>query len=129
MKLIYLTSALKCDSFDVAIGIKIHFFRVQGYKVGLKIDVKQTKSLRLGISEEEKVKQGNEKIDQVDSFSYLGNIISKDSGSSEDIKSRIVKAQGVFSQLKKSVEKQEDKSSNQDQNIGSYSDDSGQIWL
>ena len=28
MKLIYLKSALKCDSFDVAIAIKIPFFRV-----------------------------------------------------------------------------------------------------
>jgi len=28
MKLIYLKSALKCDSFDVAIDIKSQFFRV-----------------------------------------------------------------------------------------------------
>ena len=28
MKLIYLKSALKCDPFDAAIGIKIPFFRV-----------------------------------------------------------------------------------------------------
>ena len=28
MKLIYLKSAWKCDSFDAAIGIKIPFFRV-----------------------------------------------------------------------------------------------------
>ena len=28
MKLIYLKSALKCDSFDAAIDIKIQFFRV-----------------------------------------------------------------------------------------------------
>ena len=28
MKLIYLKSALKCDSFDVATDIKIQFFRV-----------------------------------------------------------------------------------------------------
>ena len=28
MKLIYIKSALKCDSFDVGIGIKISFFRV-----------------------------------------------------------------------------------------------------
>ena len=28
MQLIYLKSALKCDSFDVAIDIKIQFFRV-----------------------------------------------------------------------------------------------------
>ena len=34
---------------------------------------------------------GNEKINQVGSFSYLGSIISKDGGSSEDVKSRIAK--------------------------------------
>ena len=43
---------------------------------------------------------GNEKIDQVGIFTYLGSIISKDGRSSEDVKSRIAKAQGVFSQLK-----------------------------
>ena len=44
---------------------------------------------------------GNENIDQAGSFTYLGSIISKDGGSSEDVKSRVAKAQGVFSQLKK----------------------------
>jgi len=44
---------------------------------------------------------GNEKNDQVDSFTYLGWIISKDGGSSEGGKSRLAKAQGVFSKLKK----------------------------
>jgi hypothetical protein len=44
---------------------------------------------------------GNEKIDQVCSFTYLGSIIGKDCGSSEDFKSRIAKAQGVFPQLRK----------------------------
>ena len=44
------------------------------------------------------MKLGNEKIDQLGSFSYLGSIISKDGGGSEDVKSRIAKAQGVFSQ-------------------------------
>ena len=44
---------------------------------------------------------GNEKIDQVGSFTYLGSIISKDGGSSEDVKSRIVKAQGKFFTVKK----------------------------
>ena len=44
---------------------------------------------------------GSEKIDQVGSFSCLGSIISKDGGSSEDFQSRIAKAQGVFSLLKK----------------------------
>ena len=46
----------------------------------------------------------NEKIDQVDSFSYLESIISKDSGYNEDVKSRTAKAQSVFSSLNKSFE-------------------------
>ena len=46
----------------------------------------------------------NEKIDQVGIFTYFGSIISKDGGSSEDIKSRIAKALSVFLQLRKSLE-------------------------
>ena len=55
-----------------------------------------TLSLRLGISEDEKVTFGNEKIDQMDSFTYLVSIISKEGGSSEDVKSRKAKTQGFF---------------------------------
>ena len=47
---------------------------------------------------------GNKNIDQEHIFIYLGSIISKDSGSTEAIKSRIARAQDVFSQLKKSLE-------------------------
>ena len=39
---------------------------------------------------------GNEKTDQVGSFTYLGSIISEDGGSSEDVKSRIAKVQVFF---------------------------------
>ena len=48
------------------------------------------------MSEDEKATFGNKKIDLVGSFTYLGSIISKDGGSSEDVKSRIVKVQGLF---------------------------------
>ena len=70
--------------------------RVQAARVGLKINVKKTKSLRLGISEDAKVTLGNEKIHQVESFTYPGSISSKDGWSSEDLKSRIAKALDVF---------------------------------
>ena len=40
-------------------------------------------------------------IDRVDIFTYLGSIVSKDAGISEDVKSRIVKAKSVFLHLKK----------------------------
>ena len=66
---------------------------------------KKTKSLRLGISEHEKVTLDDEKIDHGGNFTYLGSIISKDGESSEDVKSRITKAQGIFSQLKKKFER------------------------
>jgi len=46
---------------------------------------------------------GNENIDQVASFTYLGSIISKDEGSSKDFKSSIAKGQGVFFIVKKKV--------------------------
>jgi hypothetical protein len=52
---------------------------------------------RLGISEDEKMTLG----DQVDSFTYRGRVISKDGGIAEHVKSKIVMAKGVFSQLKK----------------------------
>ena len=70
--------------------------RVQGARIGLKIYIKKTKSLRPRISEDKKVTSDNEKIYQMDSFTYLGSIISKDGGNSEDVKSRIAKAQGHF---------------------------------
>ena len=37
----------------------LEVLRVQGAKIGLKVNVKNTKSLRLGISEDEKVTLGN----------------------------------------------------------------------
>ena len=89
---------------DESVSKMNEFLEVLRVQVGLKINVKKTNSLRLGISEDEKVTLGNEKIDQVGSFTYFGSIISKDGGSSEDVKSRIAKDQGVFSQLKKSLE-------------------------
>ena len=67
----------------------IEVLRIQGARIGLKIIVKETKWLRLEIIEDEKVTLGEEKLDQVDSFTYLGIINSKDDGCSEDIKSRI----------------------------------------
>ena len=80
----------------ISVNEFVEVLRVQGARIGLKINLQKTKSLRLGISEDEKVTLGNEKISQVGSFTHLGSIISKDSGSSEDVKSRTAKAQVFF---------------------------------
>jgi hypothetical protein len=92
----------------------LEVLQVHGATIGLKINLKKTKSLMLGISEDEKLTLVNEKINQVCSFTYLGSTISKDVGSREDVKSRIANAQGISSQLKKSLEEYKDKSVSQD---------------
>ena len=60
--------------------------RVQGKKISLKINVKKTKSLRLEISEGEKVILRNKKVDLADSFTYRGSITRKHGGCNEDVK-------------------------------------------
>jgi len=56
----------------------------------LKI-VKKTSSLRQEINDGEEFTLGSKKIVQVDKFTYLGSIISKDDGYNEYVKSRITK--------------------------------------
>ena len=51
----------------------LEVLRVQGAGISLKINVKKTKTLMLGISEDEKVTLDSEKIDKVGSFTYLEN--------------------------------------------------------
>ena len=46
----------------------LEVLRVQGSRIGLTINVKKTKSLRIGISEDEKVTLGNEKIVRLRAF-------------------------------------------------------------
>ena len=82
----------------------LEFLRVKGARIGLKINVKKTKSLWLGLSEDANVTLGNEKIDQVGSFTYLCSIISKYCGSSENVRSTLAKAQDIFFTVKKSSE-------------------------
>ena len=50
--------------------------RVQSARIGLEINVKKIKSLRQGISEDENMTLGSEKVDQADSFTFLNSIIS-----------------------------------------------------
>ena len=75
----------------------LELLQVEGVRICLKSNIKKTKSLRIGIKEDEKVTLSNKKVDQVDSFNYPCSIISKDSGSSKDSKRRIAKAHGFFS--------------------------------
>jgi len=52
--------------------------RVQGARIGLKINFKKTSSFTLGIKEGERVVLGIGNIDQMGSLTYLDSIINED---------------------------------------------------
>jgi hypothetical protein len=70
-------------------------------KVGLKINEKKTKMLRMNNKKKEAVKIERNDIEDVDEFTYLGAKVSKDGGAGSDMKSRINKARNAFSKLNK----------------------------
>ena len=72
---------------------------IEAGKVGLAINVKKTKALRVNTSKTESFILGSESIEDVDSFVYLGSKVTKDGGAAQDVAQRIQKANGAFVQL------------------------------
>jgi len=70
-------------------------------KVGLKINVKKTKKMRIALNNKEPLCTHNETTERVTQFTYLDSIIDNTRGTEEDIKARIRKAQTAFSALNK----------------------------
>jgi hypothetical protein len=70
-------------------------------KVGLAINVKKTKALRVNTSKAEPFMLGGgcEIIEDVDSFVCLGSKVTKDGGAAQDVAQQIQKANGAFVQL------------------------------
>ena len=64
-------------------------------RVGLEINVPKTKV----ISKHTTLDAG-ETLECVDSFTYLGSVISKDGSTKKDIKNRIIKARNAFAYLR-----------------------------
>jgi hypothetical protein len=68
-------------------------------KVGLAINVKRTKALKVNTSRTELFIFRGESIEDVDSFVYLGSKVTKDGGAAQDVVQRIQKANGAFVRL------------------------------
>jgi hypothetical protein len=68
--------------------------------VGLEISTEKTKMLCINKELEAPINVGDKSLECIDSFTYLGSVISKNGGAREDIRSRLAKARGVFSKLK-----------------------------
>lgn len=67
--------------------------------VGLIINVKKTKLLRIGNTLNTSLTLNGENIEDVESFCYLGSILTSDGGSEKDINNRINKARVAFHSL------------------------------
>ena len=68
-------------------------------QVGLKVNVKKTKEMRINVNGRERLEMDGRVIEEVDSFVYLGSVVNVSGGAESDVAGRIRKAYGAFSQL------------------------------
>ena len=73
---------------------------VNGGRVGLRVNADKTKLMKVVTNQAGGVRIGQELLEEVESFQYLGSIINKTGGTDEDIMARIGKARQVFAMLK-----------------------------
>ena len=74
---------------------------------GLKINVAKTKLLRVGVRRADsatlsasRLRVGDQEVEEVDHFCYLGSMMTNDGGALEDVKARINKARQAFASLR-----------------------------
>lgn len=70
-------------------------------RVGLKVNKKKTKIMRMNNKKRDAVKIEEDDIDDVNEFAYLGAIVSKEGGGEREMNSRINKARVAFTKLSK----------------------------
>jgi len=71
-------------------------------QVGLVINVKKTKLLRINNKDHRDLNIGGKAIENVENFSYVGARVSTEGGGEEDIHERLRKAQEAFRRLSRS---------------------------
>ena len=67
--------------------------------MGLKLNARECKVMRMNARREDKGKTGYEKVENVELFVYLGVTLTIDGGDTEDIKKRLNKAGKAFVNL------------------------------
>lgn len=68
-------------------------------KLGLKINTKKTKSMRVNVNNATPFVINNEDMENVEIFEYLGSKLEPNGGTQTDVSSRIQKANGAFASL------------------------------
>lgn len=78
---------------------KINRLYENGLEVGLKINFRKTKVMRISSDNNTPILVNGNIIEDVSEFSYLGSIISTDGGADADVRSRINKARHAYTSL------------------------------
>ena len=68
--------------------------------IGLSIDSKKSKVLRINKRNEAPILLGETALEEVESFTYLGSIVSKNGGVEPDVAAHVGKARAAWWQLK-----------------------------
>ena len=88
---IYLLAQRFCDMEE-----KLKRLKEEAELVGLHINIKKTKVMRVNTFNMQKFRLEETEIEEVGSFVYLGSVVSESGGTEEVLASRINKANGVF---------------------------------
>ena len=68
-------------------------------QLGMNIQVKKTKIMKMNTNNSEPVIINNQHIEEVDEFTYLGSKVSTDGDSGKDVQARLAKANQAFGNL------------------------------
>jgi len=78
---------------------KLKRIKEQAELVGLHINITKMRGMRVNTSNAQKFRLEETEIEKVESFVYLGSVVSESGGTEEDVAIRIKKANGAFVQL------------------------------
>jgi hypothetical protein len=68
-------------------------------RVGLKLNAKKCKILKVNSRSNNKLRAGESEVEEVESFTYLGANVTKDGGSTVDVRKRVAMASAQFKRL------------------------------
>jgi t-SNARE complex subunit (syntaxin) len=75
---------------------KLKRLKEEAESAGLHINTNKTKGMTVNTANTQKFSLEDIEIEEVESFLYLGSVISKTEGTEEDVASRIKKANGTY---------------------------------
>ena len=70
-------------------------------RVGLRINSKKSKVMRLHARNDQRIEINGEQVDEVEEFVYLGALMNKEGGATKDIQHRLSKARQISYRMRK----------------------------